>query len=212
MPHLSSYKKVRSSGFSLVEIIVVVSIIAILAVIGLVVYSNTKNVRNDAKMANDINNLNLALEQFYQDKGYYPGTLGADPTPLYHSDNPDPWLPELAPEYIAEVPKNPIGTARYDYWPVGRIYDLTPGVTGGLNCDYNVRGYILAAQPSGYSTSDAEICIVFCSFFKNPNGTRKIILGAKLSQHIITTDEKLQSSLLSRPVPPGGAVLCNGGW
>lgn len=64
----------NTSGFSLVELMVVISIIAILSAIGMVIYTNTQKTARDTKRIADINNVAKALEMYYTQNGsVYPG-------------------------------------------------------------------------------------------------------------------------------------------
>ena len=62
-------------GFTLIELMVVAGILVVLAGIGLVQYKNGKTRANEAVLKTDLFNMRDAIDQYYADKGQYPGTL-----------------------------------------------------------------------------------------------------------------------------------------
>ncbi len=62
-------------GFTLIELLVVASILVVLAGIGLAQYRNGKTRASEAVLKTDLFNLRDAIDQYYADKGQYPGTL-----------------------------------------------------------------------------------------------------------------------------------------
>jgi general secretion pathway protein G len=62
-------------GFTLLELIVVATILVVLAGIGLVQYKNGVTRAREGVLKNDLFNMRDALDQYYADKGQYPGTL-----------------------------------------------------------------------------------------------------------------------------------------
>ena len=62
-------------GFTLIELLVVSAILVVLAGIGLVQYKNGKTRANEAVLKTDLFNMRDAIDQYYADKGQYPGTL-----------------------------------------------------------------------------------------------------------------------------------------
>jgi len=63
------------AGFTLIELVVVAGILIVLAGIGLVQYKNGKVRASEAVLKTDLFNLRDAIDQYYADKGMYPGTL-----------------------------------------------------------------------------------------------------------------------------------------
>jgi general secretion pathway protein G len=63
------------AGFTLIELLVVASIMIVLAGIGLVQYRNGKTRASEAVLKTDLFNMRDAIDQYYADKGMYPGTL-----------------------------------------------------------------------------------------------------------------------------------------
>jgi prepilin-type N-terminal cleavage/methylation domain-containing protein len=66
-------KKIRLSGFSLAELLIVVALIALLAVFGLLAFQSQTIKGFDSKRKTDLNTLRVLFEDYYNDKGYYPG-------------------------------------------------------------------------------------------------------------------------------------------
>lgn len=64
-----------AAGFTLIELVVVAGILIVLAGIGLVQYKNGKVRASEAVLKTDLFNLRDAIDQYYADKGMYPGTL-----------------------------------------------------------------------------------------------------------------------------------------
>jgi general secretion pathway protein G len=102
-------------GFTLIELLVVASILVVLAGIGLVQYKNGKTRASEAALKTDLFNLRDGIDQYYADKGMYPGTLDElvssgylrkvpdDPFTMSNStwqitaSEPDPTNPTAAP-------------------------------------------------------------------------------------------------------------------
>ena len=89
---LPDYPIQRESGFTLIELLVVLSIIMILASMGLVQYRNSIAHAKEAVLKEDLFLIRDAIDQYYADKGQYPGSLDA-----LASDG-----------YLRSIPKDPI--------------------------------------------------------------------------------------------------------
>jgi len=63
-----------STGFTLVELLVVISIIGILATLLLANYSSTRERARDAQRKSDLRNIQTALRMFYNDFNRYPSS------------------------------------------------------------------------------------------------------------------------------------------
>src|SRR6266699_5438298 len=74
LSHLQN-RRVGERGFTLIELLVVASILVVLAGIGLVQYRNGKTRASEAVLKTDLFNMRDAIDQYYADKGQYPGTL-----------------------------------------------------------------------------------------------------------------------------------------
>ncbi len=89
------YDRKRSRGFTLIELLTVIAIIGILSTIVMVSLTTARQKSRDAKRLADIKNIQLSLEQFYNDNLYYPRNI-------YTS---------LAPVYMNSVPYDPMAAA-----------------------------------------------------------------------------------------------------
>ena len=67
----------RQPGFTLIELLIVIALISILATMGLVQYRNSIQSSKEAVLHTDLFRLRDAIDQYYADKGQYPGTLDA---------------------------------------------------------------------------------------------------------------------------------------
>jgi general secretion pathway protein G len=70
-----STKTGSERGFTLIELLVVASILVVLAGLGLVQYKNGVTRSREAVLKTDLFNMHDAIDQYYADKGQYPGTL-----------------------------------------------------------------------------------------------------------------------------------------
>ena len=65
----------RFAGFTLIELMVVMSLIVLLASIGLAVYANSVIRAKESVLKEDLFRMRDAIDQYYADKGKYPGSL-----------------------------------------------------------------------------------------------------------------------------------------
>ena len=65
----------NARGFTLIELMVVASILMVLAGLGLVQYRNGVTRAREGVLKTDLFNMRDAIDQYYADKGQYPGTL-----------------------------------------------------------------------------------------------------------------------------------------
>src|SRR6266545_3277718 len=88
----SNYSIPQDSGFTLIELLVVLSLIVILASVGLAQYRNSIVHAKEAILKEDIFRMNDAIDQYYADKGQYPGSIDA----------------LVSDGYLRTIPKDPI--------------------------------------------------------------------------------------------------------
>jgi general secretion pathway protein G len=67
--------RVRTSGFTLIELMIVMALIVILASIGLALYGNSVTRAKESVLKEDLFRMRDAIDQYYADKGKYPATL-----------------------------------------------------------------------------------------------------------------------------------------
>lgn len=70
--------KTKTSGFTIVELLVVIVVIGILAAITIVSYSGITTRAKIASLQSDLSNSSKQLRMFNVDKGYYPSTVSTD--------------------------------------------------------------------------------------------------------------------------------------
>ena len=124
-------------GFTLIELLVVASILIVLAGLGLVQYKNGVTRAREGVLKTDLFNLRDGIDQYYADKGQYPGTLDElvssgylrkvpdDPFTMSNTtwqvtpSEPDPTNPTAAPG-VYDVKSGSDGTAldgtKYSDW------------------------------------------------------------------------------------------------
>jgi len=80
----------RKKGFTLIELLVVIAIIGILSSVVLASLNSARQKSRDAKRVSDIQNLQLALELYFDSKGEYPDLLTDLSSDFIPSDPVDP--------------------------------------------------------------------------------------------------------------------------
>src|SRR5215210_5733855 len=67
----------RSSGFTLIELMIVMVLIVILAGVGLAVYGNSVTRAKEATLKEDLFRMRDSIDQYYADKNKCPPSIGA---------------------------------------------------------------------------------------------------------------------------------------
>lgn len=105
-------KKSLSSGFTLIEVLMVVAVFALISTITyLGSVRGTLEKGRDSKRKTDLNKLVRVMEDYYNDQGRYPPA----------NDPPDgnislvPWGAAFLP-YVAELPKDPLSPTKQYYY------------------------------------------------------------------------------------------------
>jgi type II secretion system protein G len=102
----------NTSGFTLIELMVVVGVISILAAITTVKSANMYAHARDSSRKNTMRMLQSLLENYYADHGFYPSTGSGDNFRASEPGDPDyssNWIPGLVPTYIGSLPRDPLG-------------------------------------------------------------------------------------------------------
>jgi type II secretion system protein G len=89
-------KTFQSKGFTLIELLVVIAIIAVITSVILVSMTSSKAKARDGKRISDVNQYQLALEQFFNKNSRYPTV-------------DEGGLQVLVPTYMSALPKDPKG-------------------------------------------------------------------------------------------------------
>ena len=120
---LGRYAKKCDHGFTLVEIMVVVGIFGILMAFVIANLQTSKSKSRDQRRVADVQQLQLALETFFEKNHYYPQSISA-----------------LQGEYIAEVPTPPTGAGQtsYAYAATGSILNRCSGYHLGADLETEV--------------------------------------------------------------------------
>ena len=159
-------------GFTLIELLVVIGIIAILATLSIIAFSTARRKARDSTRLNQVEQMQKALELYYQDNGEYPSP-GARGYAYWTSTSiaeenqycGSRWCDErfsngleakLAP-YISGLPGDPLGIQNtYRYY-----YDSDSGdnyQTYGLRVRLEGSEYDdLAANDGGYNVNFYEV-------------------------------------------------------
>ena len=137
--------KIKHSGFTLVEILVVVTIISMLASIAAVSYSRFVKQSRDARRKTDIEQIRAAVEMYRNFNGEYPSTVTSGAS-----------ITDSAPSttiYMTRVPSDPMPAYAYYYLRSStQNYSLCAYIEGGnatsisascgtLNCNYCMSPY-----------------------------------------------------------------------
>lgn len=123
-----------TSGFTIVELLIVIVVIAILASISIVAYSGIQARARDSQRRNDVSEIVKALELYYADNGQYPTSSGAGSTTINSSwsttaDASWQSLSNALKTYLNKLPTDPTST------PNGNVQ-----ATGNYNYAYFSAG------------------------------------------------------------------------
>ncbi len=103
-------KNSSEAGFTLVELLVVIALISLLSSVVLASLNSARAKARDAKRVNDLKQIQVALEFYFDDNGQYPQpsrgwSNWSGHCPSY-GDN-DNYIIGLAPTYITVLPRDP---------------------------------------------------------------------------------------------------------
>jgi prepilin-type N-terminal cleavage/methylation domain-containing protein len=109
-------------GFTLVELLVSIIILGVLIASGVASFTSTQKKGRDTKRKNDIRQVALSLETYYNDQGSYPlghtdGTMiGCKPNSTVHCSWGDIFQADTdGAVYMLDLPQDPSGLQRYYY-------------------------------------------------------------------------------------------------
>lgn len=147
-------------GFTLIELLVSMSILAVLATVGLTSFKQSQLRSADVKRKSDLEQIQRALEMFYNDNGSYPSSSSTG-TILIGSTSFD-WGSEFKDSketvYMKELPVDPVRNPDYCYFSSGNYYKLyaklqnseDPKISGPYTCAET------ATYNYGVSSSNSE--------------------------------------------------------
>jgi len=129
----------KSYGFTLIELLVVIAIIGLLSSVVLASLNSARVKARDASRMRSMREIQTALNLYYQDFGAYPimntwggfGTAGCGYAGTLSGASG--YIPNLAPTYIRELPRDPSGSLAgctgYQYLSNGTDYKLLQHAT-----------------------------------------------------------------------------------
>jgi len=156
-----------SRGFTLIELLIAVAIVGIVTGIGLRVLPSGQTKGRDAQRKQDLQNLKVSLELYFQENGSYPGVSGTS----YPSSPSDPnWIPGMAPYTSLPVdPKQASTTSLFDRFaqlfkgPPPAVYastvttiDLNGGGSAAIYCLSSTDCKIVYSSPAGTTFFDCD--------------------------------------------------------
>jgi type II secretion system protein G len=120
-------------GFTLIELLVVIAIIGLLSTIVIASLTSSKAKGRDAKRVADIRTIQLAMESYFNDNGFYPTALSS-----------------VAPTYIGALPKDPSNNSTNYFYSA---YNAS----GTANCTTNkpIRYHLAATMESNDTTNSS---------------------------------------------------------
>ncbi|KKT01153.1 MAG: hypothetical protein UW07_C0056G0003 [Candidatus Nomurabacteria bacterium GW2011_GWF2_43_8] len=124
----------KKEGFTLIELLVVVSIISLLSSIVMTSVNNARMKARDTRRIEDLRQIKIALELFFNTNGYYPQATcsgGWDCNGYRYSKDTtwDSLATDLAP-YIKTLPKDPINSACAPWTTASTCYSYAYGNVG----------------------------------------------------------------------------------
>lgn len=102
-------------GFTIVELMVVVAIIGILSGIIITNLTSSKSKSRDAQRVSDVNQIQLALEQYFDRCGQYPIPTGTSNGQILLTANNGCPSGITFSSYISVIPNDPVSKTQYGY-------------------------------------------------------------------------------------------------
>lgn len=137
--------KKTTSGFTIVELLIVIVVVAILAAITVVAYNGIQERARFSSMRSDIATLNKSIQLYYADNGTYPvtpttGTGCSGSWCGFDQTTGDNFIPGLVPKYINSTPQLPAANHGNDTY----LYRSPSGTDYKLIRLYSVGGNLLS--------------------------------------------------------------------
>lgn len=135
--HLATNFKVSiSAGFTLVELLVAISIVATIGLVVVISSVAAQKLARDGQRKSDLKKIQLALQQYYSDQGFYPNSAGMKVATSITDATGNPNIAIPTKTYLASVPQDPLtstgGSFTNGFW---YYYDGEISYQGGPNCD-----------------------------------------------------------------------------
>ncbi|MDB5254791.1 MAG: fimbrial protein pilin [Candidatus Nomurabacteria bacterium] len=122
----------KQQGFTLIELLVVIAIIGILASVILASLNSARLKARDAKRMSDLHEIQIALESYYNDNGFYPpcNVSGQDACTTTGGSYPPMSAMLIVPQYISSISNDPTNIAtQYGYYYTRGFKITGPGIT-----------------------------------------------------------------------------------
>jgi len=145
---IKNYKLKITSGFTLVELLVVVSIIGVLVTIAVQNFRSAQMRGRDAVRKSDLKNIQTALRLYYNDFAGYPSSSGGSIVGCGGSCTwGQPWVRNNV-TYMSILPKDPLSDQTYTYTGVAGNEDYT--IKSCLESKNDPKGVVDVTCTSGY--------------------------------------------------------------
>lgn len=157
MKHERDLAERKSKGFTLIELLVVIAIIGLLSSVVLASLNSARKKGRDARRVNDVRQLQLALELYYDKNNNYPQVTDLDSSTL------------VSDGFLAVIPHDPSDQRDYSYAyeTNGGNYHLgasledsnNSGKNSDADCTSAAAGcFTAAAAAGGFSGVDTGKC------------------------------------------------------
>lgn len=148
------WTKQKTTGFTIVELLIVIVIIGILAAITIVAYNGIQSRSKSAKVQQDLKSMQRLVELYKAENGSYPSTSN---TWSYSYAIPDGFIPSVVPTFANSLPRFTADSAVdsghcYVYRSNGSDYKIIRLGQPSLSSDEQAT--IPAAMKDHYSGSD----------------------------------------------------------
>ncbi|WP_024303659.1 type IV pilin protein [Pseudogulbenkiania sp. MAI-1] len=114
-------KRHRTTGFTLIELMVVMSIIALLLTIAVPRYLSSVERSKEAVLHSDLTTMREAIDKYYGDRAKYPDTLDELVSGKYLRNLPRDPFTDSAATWVVVPPEDPAK---------GGVYDVKSGAPG----------------------------------------------------------------------------------
>lgn len=199
-------KKQTSTGFTIVELLIVIVVIGILAAITIVAYNGVQDRSNDARRQSDIKNVHSIVEKYAAENGIYPSTGGISvvrtDTNCYGGTAQTDWVPAVAEKLPQSTPNTAKGiggtTGCYMYSSDGTSYIISAWNMKSSGPSASSMYRRLGFREMNFMSSNAYLC------------NHVNIGGAYITPYAATNDYYKYSFTISNisncnETPPAGA-------
>jgi prepilin-type N-terminal cleavage/methylation domain-containing protein len=149
-------KKIKKTGFTLVELLVVIAIISILTIISVSSFRNAQIKARDAQRKSDLEQVSKALMLYYSDTGTFPAS--------FNFGNENPGFVVSGTIYMRKTPQDPKSPSSvYVYRTDGKSFNLFANLESTKDSQLN----------SGYWPSGVGIGVSYRYGVASPNTVLK---------------------------------------